>query len=168
VFDLERDDDHGARRFYLRLLTIAAIALAACVVIYPSVKGFQSGEDDTTTCIAITNGFHADMAPPSAADRAAIEAAAPQVLTPEQARDPALLARFRAQSQAAQALPARQRANAYFEWQDGPGQCVHESRHRLILSGIGLGAIALGCAGAVTFRRARKNLRRAPAELAGT
>jgi hypothetical protein len=168
VFDPDRDDDHGARRFYLRLLTVVAIVLAVCGALYPSVMGFQSGEDDTTTCIAITNGWHADMAPPSAADQAAIEAGAPQLLTPEQAQDPELLARYRAQWQAAQALPARQRANAYIEWQDGPGKCLHESRHRLIVSGIGLGVVAVVGAGVVIVCRTRKNLRRAPAELAGT
>ncbi len=49
--------------------------------------------------------------------------------------------------------------NAYMAWHDGSGACVPESRHRLIVSGMGLGfllgAVVLGAA--VLFRRRARN-----------
>jgi len=173
VFDPERDEDDGAHHFYVRLLTVVGLSLAVCIALYPSVIGFPSGEAGTTTCVAITNGWHADIAPPTAQELAAINAAVPPMLTPAQAQDPALLARFRAQWQAAQARPDTQRANAWVDWKNGPGTCIHESRHRLIVSGISLGVIVVVCAGfvigrRVIGRRTRTNLRRSHAVGAGT
>jgi hypothetical protein len=70
--------------------------------------------------------------------------------------------------EAVDALPEVQQFNAYQDWLAGPGACIPKSRHRLIVSGIGLSVVAVVCAGVVIVRRTRKNLRRAPAELAGT
>jgi hypothetical protein len=42
---------------------------------------------------------------------------------------------------ATQASPAVIRANQRSDWVNGPGASVPESRHRLILSGVGLGAL---------------------------
>jgi hypothetical protein len=173
VFDPERDEDDGAHRFYVRLLTIVGLALAVCIALYPSVTGFPAGEDGTTTCVAITNGWHGDMAAPTVQELAAINAAMPPMPTPAQAQDPVFIARFRAQWQAAQARPDTQRANAWVDWKNGPGTCIRESRHRLIVSGISLGVIAVVCAGIVIGRRAigrrtRTNLRRSHAVGVGT
>jgi hypothetical protein len=168
VFDPERDDDEGTHHFYVRVLTIVGVSLAVCVALYPSVIGFPAGPEGTTTCIAITNGWHGEIAPPTAADLAAIDAVAPPVPTPAQAQDPGFMARFRAAWQAFKARPDTQRANAWVEWENGPGKCVHESRHRLIVSGIGLGVVAGVCAGVVIVRRTRTNLRRSHAVGAGT
>ena len=46
------------------------------------------------------------------------------------------------------------------DWADGPGACVRESRHRLFLSGIGIGVLSVALAGVWMFVRTRKNLRR--------
>ena len=78
------------------------------------------------------------------------------------------MARFRAAWQAFKARPDTQRANAWVEWETGPGECIHESRHRLIVSGIGLGVVAVVCAGVAIVRRTRTNLRRSHAVSAGT
>jgi hypothetical protein len=149
VFDPERDDDHGARRFYLRLLTIVALALATCVALFPSVSGFSAGLDGERSCVAVADGWHADRGRMSAAEKATESIGPGSISSPEQDR-------------------AIDSANEKLVWTEGPGACVAESRHRLILTGIGFGAIALGWSGAVILRRTRKNLRRVPAELAGT
>ena len=155
MFDPDRDDDPGVRRFYQRLAVVALVAAAACVALWPSVTGFAAGPDRDTGCIAITHGWHADKSGPSASDFAAINAAIPPPPTAEQRRDPAALARWRAQWQAAQSNPALRRANAYTEWVNGPGACIPESRHRLILSGLGLGGLAMIVGGASIARRTR-------------
>jgi hypothetical protein len=162
VFDPERDDDPGARPFYTRLLTVAVVAAAACVALWPSVTGFPAGPDHDTGCVAITDGWHADKAGSTASEIAAINAASPAPPTAAQQQDPAAMARWRAQWQAAQSNPAVQRAYAYEAWVNGPGACVRESRHRLILSGLGLGGLAVLLAGATFARRTRMNLRHAP------
>jgi len=46
--------------------------------------------------------------------------------------------------------------------------CIPESRHRLIVSGLGLGALAVLVGGATILRRTRTNLRPTPASVAGT
>jgi hypothetical protein len=162
VFDPERDRDPGASHFYLRLLAVAVIAVAGCVALWPSVTGFSAGPDHDTGCVAISDGWHANKAGSTASDIAAITAASPAPPTPAQQRDPAAMARWRAQWHAAQSNPAVQRANAYEAWLSGPGACVRESRHRLILSGLGLGALALILGGTSIARRTRMNLRHAP------
>ena len=53
--------------------------------------------------------------------------------------------------------PEVQQAMAYTAWMDGPGACVHESRHRLILTGIGLVSLAAICAGVGLVLRTRKD-----------
>ena len=166
VFDPERDDDPGARPFYRRLLAVAVLAAAGCGALWPSVTGFATGPDHDTGCVAITNGWHADRSGPSAGDVAAIDAAIPPAPTAEQQRDPAAMARWRAQWQAAQLNPALRRANEYEDWVNGPGACVRESRHRLILSGIGLGTLA-GLVGGASMTRRWRVVRNRAAERAG-
>jgi hypothetical protein len=155
VFDPERDDDPGARRFYARLLSVAVVAVAACVALWPSVTGFAAGPDHDTGCVAIADGWHADKAGPTASELEAINAASPAMPTAEQQRDPAAMARWRAEWQAAQSSPAVQRANAYEAWVNGPGACVRQSRHRLTISGLGLGGLTVIVGGALVARRKR-------------
>ena len=164
VFDPERDDDPGARPFYRRLLAVAVLAAAGCGALWPSVTGFAAGPDHDTGCIAITNGWHADKSGPSAADIAAIDAASPGPPTAAQQRDPAAMARWRAQWQAAQSNPALRRAIAYDDWVNGAGACVRQSRHRLVVSGLGLGALAVIVGGASMTRRWRVVRNRASKE----
>ena len=167
MFDPERDEDPGPRRFYLRLLAVVLISAAGCVALWPSVSGFAAGPDRLTGCLAITDGWHADRSGPTAEDISAFNAIYPAMPTAAERDDPAFMARFRAQLQAADASPVMQRAVAYQDWVAGPGACVHESRHRLIRSGLGLIGLAGFVVGVAYFRRTRENLRRPPAELAG-
>jgi hypothetical protein len=50
--------------------------------------------------------------------------------------------------------------NSYLQWSDGDGACIRPSRHRLIVSGIALLAVAIIMAGAVFVVRARKPRRK--------
>jgi len=159
MFDPERDEDHNSRRFLLRLLCVTAVTVAACTVLYPSVAGFGAGPDHQIGCLAITDGWKPDRTM-SATELNAALATLPPSLTSEQMNDPAAVARFREQWEAAQATPAVQRAFAAEDFATGPGTCVRESRHRLLLSGIGLGVLFAVLAGAWIVVRTRKNLRR--------
>ena len=165
MFDPERDEDTGPRRFYLRLLAVMVISLAACAALFPAVTGFAAGPDHDTGCLAIKDGWHADKPHPGKAEVDAAYASYPQPPNEAQRNDPAFMAHFRAQLKVIDASPIVQQANAYADWVAGPGSCVHESRHRLILSGIGLGALALICTGVAIVRRTRTNLR-PPADIA--
>ncbi|MDP9332246.1 MAG: hypothetical protein M3Q30_02875 [Actinomycetota bacterium] len=51
---------------------------------------------------------------------------------------------------------------------DGFSSAIRQSRHRLILSGLGLGGLAVILGGASIARRTRTNLRHARAVVAGT
>jgi len=159
VFDPERDEDPGPRRFYLRLLTVVAIAAAGCIALWPSVSGFGAGPDHSTGCVAVLNGWHAQKSAPSAADVDALDAAYPATPTEAQRNDPAFMAEFQARLRAVQALPAWQHANVYLDWNNGSGACISESRQRLIRSGVALASLAVFCAGVAYTRRTRTNLR---------
>jgi hypothetical protein len=167
VFDPERDEDTGRGRYYLRLLAVAVISTAGCLALWPSVTGFAAGPDHQTGCLAVADGWRGDRSGPNEAAVRAAYASYPAIPTEAQRNDPAFMARFRAQLRAIDALPVVQQANDYADWVSGPGACVHESRHRLIRSGLGLLGLAGFCGGVAYFRRTRKNLRRPPAELAG-
>ena len=166
MFDPERDEDHDSRQFLRRLLVTAAVTVAACAALVPSVTGFGAGSDHQIGCLAIKDGWHHDRTLSDDQELAAF-AAMPKALTREQMQDPAALARFREQLQAARERPEVQRAYAAMDWADGPGACVRASRHRLILSGIGLGVLLAGLAGVWIFVRTRKNLRRSRISDAG-
>jgi hypothetical protein len=159
MFDPERDEETGSWRFLRRLLAIGVVTVAACAVLYPSVTGFAAGPDHQIGCLAIKDGWTRDRTM-SDGELLAAYAVMPKTLTPDQMRDPAAVARFREQSRAAQASPQVQKANAAIDWAGGPGACVPESRHRLILSGIGTALLLAVLAGAWLFVRTRKNLRR--------
>ena len=167
MFDPERDDDSDRRHFYLRLLAIAVISTAGCLALWPSVTGFAGGPDHQIGCLAIKDAWTSGPSAPSDAAVRAAFAAYPAMPTAAQRNDPAFMARFRAQIQAIDSLPVVQQANAYANWVSQAGACVHESRHRLIRSGIGLVGLVGFCCGVAYFRRTRENLRRPPAELAG-
>jgi hypothetical protein len=154
MFDPERDEDHDSRRFLRRVITIAAVTVAACAVLYPSVTGFAAGPDHQIGCVAFSDGWKRDHTE-SATVVAAAYATLPKMLTPQQLHDPAAVERFREQWRVAQASPEVQRAIASDDWAAGPGACVHESRHRLILSGIGLGVLFAALAGVWMFARYR-------------
>jgi hypothetical protein len=166
VFDPERDEERGARPFYLRLLVVAAVTAVACAVLWPSVHGFVAGPDHLTNCLAITDGWRADKSAPSAAESRQIQETYPAPLTDAERNDPAAVARFRAQLQIADASPAMQHEIAYEDWRAGTGACVHESRHRLILSGLGLAAIAAVVTGIAVGRWVRLRSRDLPAAFA--
>ena len=152
MFDPERDEDPGAGRYYLRLLAVVVISAIGCVALWPSVSGFSAGPDHQTGCLAIADGWKAEKSAPSADS---VPGFAP--LTEAERADPAALARWRAQFQAWQARPEVQQAMAYQEWRNGAGACVHESRHRLILSGIGLALLVAACTGVALVLRTRKD-----------
>ncbi len=166
MFDPERDDDSGARPFYLRVLAVAAVTAVGCLVLWPSVHGFTAGPDHLSNCLALTDGWHADQSPPGPSALAAAYAVMPPVPTPEQAQDPEFMARWRGLWRAAQSNPAVVRANAEIDWRDGAGACVPESRHRLLVSGIGLATIA-GVAAAIAIVRSLR-LRAGRRELPAT
>ena len=168
MFDPERDEDPGPGRFYLRLLTVLVISAAGCVALWPAVTGFSAGPDHDYECLAIKDGWHHDKSGPSDAAVSAAYSSYPPLPNAAERSDPAFMAKFRAESAAIDASPVVQRANAHVEWANGAGKCVHESRHRLILSGIGLVSLAAICTGVALFRRTRTNLRRRSAVLAGT
>jgi hypothetical protein len=166
VFDPERDQDDDRRHFFVRLGAIAAITVAGCLVLWPSVTGFAAGPDHLTGCLAVTDGWHGDKPHPSDSEIKAAYASYPPIPTEAQRNDPAFMDRFRAQLHAIDALPVVQQANAYADWVSKAGACVHESRHRLIRSGIGLAGLGGFVGGVAYFRRTRKNPQHPPAELA--
>ena len=135
MYDAERDEDPGARPFYVRLLAVAAITVAACGALLPSVTGFSTGVDGERSCVAIVDGWHADHSP-TAGERATGEQFLGAQPTPQQ-------------------VDAVQRANVHIDWLLGPGACVPESRHRLIRTGVGLGSLAMIVAGIAIERRYR-------------
>ena len=155
MFDPERDEDHDSQRFVMRLLAVAVVTVAACAALYPSVTGFATGPDNSTGCLAIRDGWHRDRTM-SDSDLVAAYSTLPRPPTLEQMKDPVIAAQWRDEWRAAQASPAVRRANAVQEWTAGPGACVRESRHRLFLSAIGLGVLALGIAGFAILSRARR------------
>jgi hypothetical protein len=148
VFDPERDQDHGARPYYLRLLAVLVISAAGCLALLPSVTGFLAGVDHEKGCLAIVDGWHGDRG-----------------LSGE---EKAAQSGFIGPNPSARQLELLRSAEPYLEWRNGPGACVPESRHRLILSGIGLGGLAAIVGGAIIVRRTRTSLRRAPTVAAGT
>jgi hypothetical protein len=147
VFDPERDEESGTRPFYLRLLAVAAVTAVACVVLGPSVTSFPAGVDQKG-CLAVADGWHADRPAPTAADRAVEAAAGPYTRT--SAEDQHVL----------------DRVYAYEDWRAGPGSCIPESRHRLILSGVGLAAIVAVVTGIAIGRSLRFRARDLPAAFA--
>jgi len=146
VFDPERDDDPGARPFYLRLVAVACVTVAACLALLPSITAFSSGADEGRSCVAIVDGWHADRPGLTAAERAAESTG------------------FVGRPATRDELRALAAGDAYLTWRAGPGACIPESRHRLIRTGIALGSLAFLVAGVVIERRTRKNLRPAPAD----
>ena len=143
VFDPERDFDPGVRPFYVRIVAVALVTGAACVAAWPSVTGFAAGPDHNTGCVAVANGWHSEPAAPSAADIAAAKSSFPAPPSPAQESDRTFMAHWQAQFRAGQDNPVVIRATARISWLAGPGACVPESRHRMLLSGVGLGCIGL-------------------------
>jgi hypothetical protein len=155
MFDPERDHDPGVRAFYVRLLAIAIVTGIACVALWPSVTGFSAGPDHETGCVAIRDGWHSEVPAPSARELAAASAAIPPMPTAAQQQDAQFMNKWRAEWRAAQASPAVTRANSRIDWLGGPGACVSQSRHRLIVSGVGLGALLLLAVGLWQYLRVR-------------
>jgi hypothetical protein len=140
VFDPELDEDHDTRRFYVRLLALVAVSVVGCVSLYPSVTSFPAGVDQKG-CLAIVDGWHADRRAPTAADRTVEATAGP----------------YSRSSAAEQRI--LDRVYAYDDWRVGSGACIPESRHRLIMSGIGLAAIATVIVGIAIGRSLRLRAR---------
>jgi hypothetical protein len=147
VFDPERDEEQGARPFYLRLLAVAAVTAVVCVALWPSVTSFPAGVD-RKGCLAVADGWHTDRPAPTAADRAVEAAAGPYTRT------------------SAEEQHVLDRVYAYDDWRAGPGACVPQSRHRLILSGLGLAAMAAVVTGIAIGRSLRLRARELPAAMA--
>jgi hypothetical protein len=148
----------GLARFVL--LALVGVALV------PSVLPFtvESAVNDRV-CVPVFAGWHADRATPSDADAAELFASFTVLPTPEEMRDPVGRAAWLAEEEARTSTPGYRRAEAYVEWRGGAGACVPESRHRLIQSGAGLGAIGVvGCAGMVGGRRRKSVSKAAPSE----
>ena len=166
MFDPDRDDDRGPRRFYVRLLVIVGVTAATCAALIPSVTGFAAGPDHDTNCVALRDGWHADHTF-TAADREVLAALPANPSAAVQA-DPVAMAQWRAQYQVAVRRPEVQHAISDADSWNGPAGCVSESRHRLIVSGIALGVVFGNVAIVLVVRRVRtrKNLRPQPA-LAG-
>jgi hypothetical protein len=140
VFDPELDEDHDTRRFYKRLFALLAVSVVGCASLYPSVTSFPAGVDQKG-CLAIIDGWHADRPAPTAADRAVEAAAGPY--TRSTAAEQRVL----------------DRVYAYDDWRVGSGVCIPESRHRLIMTTIGLGALAAVFAGIAIARSLRLRAR---------
>jgi hypothetical protein len=158
VFDPERDEDTSPHRFYLRLLIVFVISAAGCLALWPSVSGFSAGPDHDAGCLAITDGWQAQR---SAPDMTSIVYPTPP--PPEQLHDPVAIARWRTKWLATQARPEVRAVNDFLAWKDGPGACVAEGRHRLLVSAIGLATVALIAGSVALTLRTRSNLRRASA-----
>ncbi len=141
MFDPERDVDHTTRRFYLRILAVLVISVVGCLALYPSVTSFPVGAEKKG-CLAVADGWHADHAAPSAADRVVESAAGP--FTRPSPEDEVIV----------------ERVEAYDEWRIDAGACIPESRHRLILSAVGLAPLFVGFAVAGIVRRAHKQTRK--------
>ena len=152
MFDPERDEDPGRSRYYVRLLVVMVISAAGCIALWPSVSGFAAGPDHLTGCLAITDGWHAEQSGPDLS-----HIAFPPPPTDAERADPAAMARWSAQWRASQQHPEVQQAIAYLDWKDGKGACIVQSRHRLIISGIGLASIAVISTGIALVLRARKD-----------
>jgi len=167
VFDPDRDADDDRRHFFLRLGAIAAITVAGSLALWPSVTGFAGGPDHQIGCVAVLDGWHRDKPHPSDAQVQAAYASYPPMPTEAQRNDPGFMEHFRAQLNALAAQPVLQQANAYADWVSKEGACMHESRHRLIRSGVALVGLSGFVAGAAYFLRTRKNPHQAPQELAG-
>lgn len=143
MFDPTRDHDPSVRSFYRRVAGIAIVTVVACIALWPSVSGFSAGPDHDTGCVAIKDGWHSEVPAPTGQELTAAYAAMPAMPTPAQEHDAQYMNAWRAKWRAVQGNPAVIRANARLEWLHGPGACVAESRHRLILSGIALAAVLL-------------------------
>jgi hypothetical protein len=129
--------------------------------LFPSVTGFSAGEDHQTGCLAVKDGWHGEKSAPDMVAVSAAFASYPVIpANPGQRNDPEFMARFHARMQAVDALPVIQQFTAYEDWKAGAGACVPESRHRLIESGIGLGALIVVCSGVAVVRRRRRRRRR--------
>jgi len=143
VFDPNRDHDQSVRSFYRRVAGIAIVTVVVCVALWPSVSGFAAGPDHDTGCVAIKDAWHSQVPAPNGRELAAAYSAVPPMPTPAQQQDAQYMNAWRAKWRTAQADPAVLRANERLDWLNGPGACVAESRHRLIVSGIALGAVLL-------------------------
>jgi hypothetical protein len=143
VFDPDRDHDPRGRTFYGRVAGVATVTVAVCIALWPSVSGFSAGPDHDTGCVAIRDGWRSEVPAPTGQELAAAYSAMPSMPTPAQQHDAQYMNAWRAKWRTAQANPAIIGANARLEWLSGPGACVAESKHRLILSGIALSVLLL-------------------------
>jgi hypothetical protein len=164
VYDEERDPDRGRLPYWARVLTLGLFALAIGVALFPAVTGFATGPDGDHTCIAVVDAWHRGPAKPSQATIDEMNAAAPAWPTPAELSKPAVQARVRKELAAYQARPDVQQMDAYYAWTQQGGACVHESRHRLVISGAGLGAVLVALLVFGVVRHAKRPPRRAAVE----
>src|SRR5213079_1908701 len=83
-------------------------------------------------CYAITSGWASEMKPPSKEEFAA--ATALPIPAPGELNTPAKRAAYAAAARRLTATTAYKDVAAWDDWATGPGACVPEARHRLILS----------------------------------
>jgi hypothetical protein len=159
VFDPDRDHDPSVRTFYRRVAGVAIVTVVVCIALWPSVSGFSAGPDHDAGCVAIKDGWHSEVPAPTGQELTAAYSAMPPMPTPAQQHDAQYMNAWRAKWRTAQANATVIRANARLEWLNGPGACVAESRHRLILSGIALSVLLLCVTALSHFLRVHRRRR---------
>jgi hypothetical protein len=142
--------------------TIALITGLTLVTI-PSLIPFSGDAVPTPkVCLPIVSGWSADKKPPSSQDFAVFTSL--PIPYPGQLNTQAKRAAYAAEARKLQTMPAYRRVAAWTTWATGPGACVPESRHRLILSAW----IALGVSLMVFAFKVRRRLRPSSSRPLGT
>lgn len=135
-----------------------ALMVLAGLALVPSVLPFTpANRDENRVCVALVEGWHGDRRAPAEADFELLAEAVADLPTPEMLQDQAARAAFRVRERERQASPPYQRVQSYILWAAGDGACISESRHRLIQSGLLLGAVAVvGVMGRAVARHRRR------------
>jgi hypothetical protein len=136
-----------------RLVRVLVI-LGAGVALVPAILPFTAAVNADEVCIAARDGWHRDRAAPPQGDIRAVEQhladSMPTGLTEAELQEWVEREREFDQRQDVEA------AYDYISWRAGPGACVPESRHRLILSGSCLVLIAAIVASRTLASRTRR------------
>lgn len=124
-----------------RIALLVLLVLAGAAVV-PSVLPFTvETVDNDRVCVPIAEGWKAERAKPSEADMQELVDILAILPSPDAMRDPVQRAAWLEAERVRTSTPGYKRAEAYLNWVGGPGACIPESRHRLILTGAGLGGV---------------------------